>query len=299
MNKKEKIIFLLTSLLLIMIIGTCLLLYKYTTVFDKNQWSITQYGPRHANSSFYTIYNPKQGLIVVDGGWTEDAQYVKDILKLLGNEVDLWILTHPHEDHIGAFNTIYPHLESAGITVHKIITVDMASPERCMEVASWDNVDAYKRFLALDIENLEYVSIGDSFELFDLRFDILNAFGEHVEQFSRDYLNDGSMMFKVTHETESILFCADVGINASTYLMNYGPEVLKADYMQMAHHGYGGLDDSFYRMVSPKVALFDAPEQMMFDETGRFDNPQNMTLMDSLGCEIFYFKEGPNTFILN
>lgn len=298
MKKKTKSIAILIAFCILILAVMVLFLYKYTNLFARNQWTVTQYGPRHNNSSFYTIYNPKQGLIVIDGGWTEDAQYVKDILKLHGNEVDLWILTHPHEDHIGAFNTIYPELEQENIHVHRIITVDMASPQQCIEAAPWDSVDAYNRFLALSVDNLEYVSTGDIFEIFDLKFEILNAFGEHTLEHSRDYLNDGSMMFRVTHEEESMLFCADVGVNLTTYLHGRWQNSLKAEYLQMGHHGYGGLEDYFYESVHPKVAFFDAPEYMMFDETGKFDNPQNKAFMESLGSEIYYFKEGPNSIIL-
>ena len=48
---------------------------------------------------------------MIDGGWTEDAMAVKDIIKSQGGIVDAWILTHPHQDHIGAFNEIYAELK--------------------------------------------------------------------------------------------------------------------------------------------------------------------------------------------
>lgn len=296
MKKKTKLLIAVFSFFIFAATG--LFLYKYTNIFAKDQWTITQYGPRNNNSVFYTISNPKQGFIVIDGGWAEDAQYVKDILALHGNEVDLWILTHPHEDHIGAFNAIYPELEQESIVVHRIMTVNMASPEECSEVAPWDSMDAYNRFLELSVDNLEYVSTGDTFEIFDLKFQVLNAFGEHTVQYSKDYLNDGSMMFKVTNEEESMLFCSDVGVNMSAYLHGCWQKSIKVDYLQMGHHGYGGLEDYFYQTVSPKVAFFDAPEYMMFDETGKFDNPQNKALMEKMGCVIYYFKDGPNSIIL-
>ncbi len=52
---KRKSIIMLAMLLLFVVLsfGICLLLYKYTTIFEKNQWTITQYGPRNMNSSFY------------------------------------------------------------------------------------------------------------------------------------------------------------------------------------------------------------------------------------------------------
>lgn len=78
-----------------------------TPVFMENEegtWTITQYGRNDINMSFYTIYNEQKGLIVVDGGWTQDAADVREVINTLGGHVDAWILTHPHQDHIGAFN---------------------------------------------------------------------------------------------------------------------------------------------------------------------------------------------------
>ena len=48
-------------------------------------WEITQYGPRDINSSFYTIYSEEHGLIVIDGGWTEDAAYVREVINYKRN----------------------------------------------------------------------------------------------------------------------------------------------------------------------------------------------------------------------
>lgn len=256
-------------------------------------WTVTQYGRNDINLSFYTIYNNEKGLIVIDGGWTEDAAFVREIINELGGNVDAWILTHPHQDHIGAFNALYPEL--AEITVNKVYTVDMATPEECLEVASWDSVDAYRDFLSLDIENLIYVYAGDKIDICGLTFEILSTYDENVAALSRDYLNDGSMMFKVTNYEETMLFCADVGIGMSDYLLNRWGHTLKADYLQMAHHGYGGLSDEFYQKVNPSIAFFDAPDWLMLDETGRYDNPQNAELMKSLGCEIYSFHTTPNS----
>lgn len=267
-------------------------------VVDVNKgWEITQYGPRDINSSFYTIYNETEGLIVIDGGWAEDAEYVMEVIDSYGGHVDAWILTHPHQDHVGAFNAIYPN--PGGITIGEIYTVDMASPEDCLGVAPWDSVDAYNDFLALDISEIKYLYAGDVIELCGLDVEILNAFDDNVRVLSRDYLNDGSMMFKVSGEKESFLFCADVGMAMSDFLLQkHGAEKLASTYLQMGHHGYGGLNDSFYRAVCPTIAFFDAPDWLMLDTTGKYDTPEHVELMQGLGSEIFSFSEGPNTILL-
>ena len=263
---------------------------------QENDWIITQHGRNDVNLSFYTIYNDSKGLIVIDGGWTDDAAYVREILNELGGNVDAWILTHPHQDHVGAFNLLYTELE--GITVKTIYTVDMATPEECLNVASWDSVDAYNDFLSLNVPNLEYLYAGDKLDICGLKFKVLNTYDDNVKNLSRDYLNDGSMMFKVTNQTESMLFCADVGISMSDFLLNKWGNELQADYLQMAHHGFGGLNDNLYQTVNPKIAFFDAPDWLMFDETGKYDTPQNAEFMNSIGSEIYSFNTAPNSIVL-
>ena len=263
---------------------------------QENDWIITQHGRNDVNLSFYTIYNDSKGLIVIDGGWTDDAAYVRDILNELGGNVDAWILTHPHQDHVGAFNLLYTELE--GITVKTIYTVDMATPEECLNVASWDSVDAYNDFLSLNVPNLEYLYAGDKLDICGLKFKVLNTYDDNVKNLSRDYLNDGSMMFKVTNQTESMLFCADVGISMSDFLLNKWGNELQADYLQMAHHGFGGLNDNLYQTVNPKIAFFDAPDWLIFDETGKYDTPQNAEFMNSIGSEIYSFNTAPNSIVL-
>ncbi len=294
---KKRKIFILAGMLALFLLTAAFLLLKSTKVFKKDEWTISQYGPRETNSSFYTLYNPKKGLIVVDGGWAEDEEYVRNAIALFGNKVTAWILTHPHQDHIGAFNAIYQDLQ--GIKIEKIYTVDMASPEECLAAAPWDNVDTYQEFLNLEIPELEYVSIGDKFSICDLTIEIFNAYGKHVKELSSDYINDGSMMFKVTGEKESMLFCADVGSSLSDYLLERWGDKLKADYLQMGHHGFGGLKDDFYQMVSPKKVFFDAPSHMMNDTTGTYDNPEHVKLMESLGSEVVSFDGTPHSIILD
>lgn len=286
----------LSALLLVVLLAGLILYKKWDSLFPKDEWTITQYGPRDINSSFYTISNPKQGLIVVDGGWVEDADYVREVIASLGNKVDAWILTHPHQDHIGAFNAIYP--DTQGIEIDNIYTVDMAAPDVCKKRASWDSIDTYNDFLSLNVANLKYVHSGDVLNICGLEFDIFSAYDDYVKELSKDYLNDGSMMFKVKGPSQSFLFCADVGHAVSDYLLDKWGDELKTDYLQMGHHGFGGLEDSFYKKVQPQIAFFDAPDWLMYDETGKYDNPENASLMESMGSEIKSFNSAPNTITL-
>ena len=263
----------------------------------EGQWLITQYGgDEDSQLMFYTMEDGEGHVIVVDGGWSSAADYVKQVLKGLGNHVDAWIITHPHRDHAGAFCEIYK--DPGKLKIDQVYAVDMASPELCLENAPWDETEVYTKWLELEIENLTYVHAGDTFDVAGLDFQIFNAYGDYVDEMSDDLLNDGSMMFKVTAKEESMLFCADVGKAMSDYLLETYGDALKAEYIQMGHHGNGGLKKDFYKSIGAKVAFFDAPSWLMNDTTGAYSTPDNRYFMTQNGAEVYSFSTTPNQIIL-
>jgi len=45
-------------------------------------------------------------VVVMDGGVKEETAYLRGFLAALGNKVDVWFVSHPHPDHMGALNEI-------------------------------------------------------------------------------------------------------------------------------------------------------------------------------------------------
>jgi hypothetical protein len=70
------------------------------------------------------------------------------------------------------------------------------------------------------------------------------------------------------------------------------PDDVRADYVQMSHHGNGSLPDYFYEAVAPSVAFFDAPDWLMENknketgETSYYSTPHYRQLMERLGARI-------------
>ena len=76
-------------------------------------------------------------------------------------------------------------------------------------------------------------------------------------------------------------------------------EELKCDYIQMGHHGNGGLSEAFYRLTEPRAAFFDAPEWLMNPGEGlSYTTPENRRLMEGLGAAVYYYNTAPNQIIL-
>lgn len=54
----------------------------------------------------YVLQTVHGRLIVLDGGTTRDAAYLKGFLAALGNEVEAWFVSHAHDDHFGALSQL-------------------------------------------------------------------------------------------------------------------------------------------------------------------------------------------------
>ena len=60
----------------------------------------------HVQMMSYLIRTPHGKLVVIDGGNPGDAQYLRDRIEEYGGTVNVWLITHCHDDHFGALMEI-------------------------------------------------------------------------------------------------------------------------------------------------------------------------------------------------
>ena len=234
--------------------------------------------------------------MVLDGGWREDAgQLLSIINEQPDGHVDAWILTHPHPDHIGAFNEIYA---SGQVEIDKIYAVPVDYEIYKGKAQEWDEFSVYEEFVRLTEgeADMSFLREGEILDLIGLKMEVFHSFDSQQMAEVKDPCNDGGMIFRLSTERESMLFLADVGVGQSDYILNQYGERLKSDYVQMGHHGNGGMDERVYQKISPREAFFDIPEGMMQDE--RLNAGEKRALMDSLGAKIHYYATAPNVIKL-
>lgn len=261
-------------------------------------WKITQYADASgAQASIYTVVREDGKLAVIDGGWDTNADALRQIISGLGNHLDTWILTHPHKDHIGAFNEIYP--DPQGITIDRILTIDLDVSLYLENAKEWDNSDTEEEFVRMipNMENLTYVYPGDTLDVIGLEMKVINAYDDTVAQQSNDICNDGALAFKLSGQESSMLFLSDVGSSRESVITeNFGND-LASDYVSMAHHGNSSFSDDFYGLIHPKGAFFDAPEWL---RTGKeYTTAHYEELMKSLGAQLYTWDSAPHTITLS
>ncbi|MCI9336894.1 MAG: MBL fold metallo-hydrolase [Lachnospiraceae bacterium] len=270
--------------------GICLGIY-----LGELRYYITQYADTTGmQAMFYTIESNRGELIVIDGGNAGNAEYVREVIRKKGGHVDAWILTHPHPDHIGAFNVLWDEMQSRIDVIYTTQIDYLTYRDRAFE---WDGFEGYDLFLNYmsETDKMHYLHTGDQLNICGLDFEILHACDDYVYEVSHDIGNDSGLMMLVTNQEESMLFCADVGVMMSDKIIGQYGSRLACDYIQMGHHGNGGLSEAFYRLTLPRAAFFDAPDWLMNPaEEGRYTTPENRKLMESMGAEIYSYETAPN-----
>lgn len=305
MNRK-----ILTALLLLLLVSVGgILCYRLSDAGSKDstghkpdlktEYLVTQYADATGQQgTFYTVSND-ESLIVIDGGWADNESAVREVIKKHGNVVDAWIISHPHQDHAGAFNAIYAN--PGDITIKQIYDNGFDYDFIKSAGEPYDDIMVMETYYnqTKDASNVTHLKRGDRLSVCGLSMEVLNAYDEIVLYTvgdEKDYQNNASLLFKLSSEHNSILFCSDIKYDMDPYLLDTYKDALACDYVQTGHHGNWSFSDAFYEKTNASVFFLDAPSAI----TDNPDFPAN-ALKQSLEQKektVLDFSTAPNTVTL-
>ena len=206
---------------------------------SKNAWTVQQYGSDSdgSQSMFYTISNRKGKLIVIDGGWKQNESRVRSAIQRLGNNVDLWIITHPHPDHVGAFNAIVSNPQ--GIRIRKVLAPKINPAVYQKYAQEWDEYSIFEEFNGImsGAGNLQYIKGGDTIDISGLSLQFFSSYDGRLEKTSKDICNDSSLVFKAAYNGKSMIFTGDINSRRANMLVKKYGKKLRSNYLQAPHHG--------------------------------------------------------------
>ena len=99
------------TLFMIIGIGNAVILQKETKEITLAQLQANS----HRQMMGYIIKTSTGKVIAVDGGTSEDEENLIKHINSLGGKVDVWFITHPHNDHTGAFIKIVEDINKNGL----------------------------------------------------------------------------------------------------------------------------------------------------------------------------------------
>lgn len=261
-------------------------------------WELTQYPDDSGNNAmFYSLINQQTGkMILVDGGWTENADRVSKVIDENGGHVTAWFLTHYHGDHCSAFNTVWEKYKNQ---IDVIYATPLVWEEFEASAKAWDTPETFSAFLeqTKDSGKVVLLNRGDQFEIAGLKVSVFNAYDDVVRKYS-DIANNCSLIFKISAAKQSVLFLGDAYNHdlGKDILEQFGAEALQADYVQAAHHGNSTQSYEFYLAVKPSVIFLDGPEWLMTGE--KYDAKDLLAWCREQGITTYDYRQAPTTLIL-
>ena len=248
------------------------------------------------------VIKTKNGkLIVVDGGLPEDAPHLVETIKSFGTEVSAWILSHPHSDHGGAFAKIAENgFEGLQINAFYYNIIDQAW---------YDKFESHRAGMVNTIRNAiaklpagvsHMTSKGEVYYVDGVAIHVLN----NPYWIESNSINNSSVVFRLDFDNGTrVLFLGDMGPQAGESLKAEVPaSELKADIVQMAHHGQYGVNKDVYELIAPKVAMWNAPGWLWDNDggsgynTGNYKTLEVRAWMDEIGTKTNYvIKDGDQT----
>ena len=236
------------------------------------------------------IKSPNGKLIVIDGGWEADADKLSSLILQQGGKVDAWLITHPHEDHVGALCAI---LNDTGrkIKIDKIYC-SLATPDWYRQVSPTGAgiadqlLNAFTKLPVGAVTNT--IGRGTEINIDDVNIRVLNNRGVYTY----NGVNNSSLVYKIRVSGQSILILGDLAYDGGKDLIKSCTAAeLKSDIVQMAHHGQQGVDQDAYALIAPTTCLWPSPAWLWNNDngggvgSGPWGTLTTRTWMDALGVK--------------
>jgi beta-lactamase superfamily II metal-dependent hydrolase len=213
------------------------------------------------------IKSPHGKLVVVDGGWEADAEKLSSLILQQGGKIDAWLITHPHEDHVGALCAILNDT-ARKIKIDKIYC-SLATPDWYRQVSPTGAgiadqlLSAFTKLPVGTVTN--NIGRGTEINIDDVNIRILNNRGVYTY----NGVNNSSMVYKIRVSDQSILILGDLAYDGGKDLIKTCTAAeLKSDIVQMAHHGQQGVDQDAYALIAPTTCLWPTPAWLWDNDNG-------------------------------
>ncbi len=241
------------------------------------------------------VYTMADGsYVIIDGGWGYDAAELYRFLRANNRRADgeilirAWIITHPHEDHYGAFerfSTLYASsVELEYFVAQFDVHASSLAPNDVTRIMT-----AFARF-----EGAEHIIPMAGQKMF---------FGEAQVEFFYTYEmlypvrttdgNEMSLVMMIEFEGSTSLITGDALGKTVNYLTtNYGSE-LKCDFLQIPHHASESGTQAFYNATDPDYIFVNTSFEK-YEERKVLTTAALPYLLNTMGVTRVFVADGPH-----
>ena len=287
---KEKKKFIRISIITILII--CIVFSIFYIKRRNNYIILTEFSPCSARQMMgYAIKTINGKIIIIDGGTTDDAEQLEKYIVDNGSKVDAWFITHLHSDHAGAFEIIS---QNENIDIEKIyMSVNDKQWYIENEPSRQEDIDMFFPVIEQERKKEKIVEpqINDTIRIDNVTAKIL---GIKNPEITTNSINNSSMVIKFAVNQKDILFLGDTGTESSEKLIKNQGKNLRADIVQVAHHGQAGAPEELYKIVKPEICLWPTTQRIwennMYgtEDDGPWKTKETRKWMENLKVKVNY-----------
>lgn len=207
------------------------------------------------------IQTPNGKNMLIDAGGKEGelagevgvgSRVVLPYLRYYGvNELNVLMITHPHEDHSGGAASIIERMRVEKVMVSPIGDLNLSSIDK-------DYINLLEKIKEKDIP-ISYALAGDVIKL-DESVDIRILWPDQPQV----NLNDNSLVVKLNYKKCSFLFTGDIEEYAQQQLFQMY-EDLDCTVLKVPHHGSKFFDYEFLKRTSPEISVISVGKYNKFN----------------------------------
>ncbi|ARK28635.1 ComEC/Rec2 family competence protein [Halalkalibacter krulwichiae] len=239
------------------------------------------------------IVSPDGKSMLIDAGIVATGHKLNKYLNDLSiDRIDVAVATHPHHDHIGGYETI--------LKTKQIGTLLMPELPH--------TTSAYARFLnTIQKRNVTptYVVAGNHFSLGkEVSVEVLSPSHEALEKARKEkklstrYINNLSLVLKVTYRDQTFLFTGDIYKKQEEKLVNFKGEKLHVDLLDAPHHGKRTSSSNlFIQTVQPSYTVISMNNLRSKRAYSRYEKTGSRVVSTGINGNILIVSDGQSLTI--
>jgi competence protein ComEC len=227
------------------------------------------------------IQTPDDKIILVDCGivtfnYNSGERTIAPYLRRNGiDKIDLIIITHLHNDHIGGINYLLDNFK-----IGKVL--ESGQIHKSSFIYTMDSLILSKKIPREIVRAGDMIDVLDNIRLYFLFPD--NKFVNVSGQTFENNLNNGSVAFILKYRDNKFFFTGDIEKEGERFLYEKYSDFLRADVLKVAHHG--SITSSTIPFIMKNKPAISVISCGMFN---KFNHPSDIVLgrLKGLGSQIY------------